>query len=215
MGGFGSTRWNWERTRDTTNRYIWLDVRLLARQGALVPGTVSTSSWTYRGEPSGWISHRAEADALVLIYNVKGPRDADWRPVQERIRLERTACHYGGSRPWFRCPACWQRRAVLYSVSGSFRCRACLDLAYGSTRDDRLSRLNRRGAKVTAKLGAEREWVLNWLLPPAKLKGMHWRTYDRLHAEWRAIAQDARETHHADLLRLLAQTDRVLRERGG
>ncbi len=37
MGGYGSTRWGWQRTRDTTDPYLWLDVRLLARWGALAP----------------------------------------------------------------------------------------------------------------------------------------------------------------------------------
>lgn len=214
MGGLGSTRWDWERTRETTDPLLWLDVRLLDRRGALTPGAWSTTAWTSRGEPSGNITHWADADALILDYKTKGPRDAEWQPVQERIPLARTQCHYGGSRPWFLCPGCGRRRAVLFSFGGYFRCRACHDLAYGSTRDDRLSRLNRRGEKVTAKLGAKREWVLNWILPPEKPKGMHWDTYDRLRAEWDAIGEAARATHHAEFLRLLERTDRVLGERG-
>ncbi len=68
MGGFGSTRWGWERTRQATDPLLWLDVRWLARRGALHPGAWSTTSWTWRGEPDGWITHRAEADALILVY---------------------------------------------------------------------------------------------------------------------------------------------------
>ncbi len=213
MGGFGSTRWDWHRARQTTDPLLWLDVRLLARRGALTPGAWSTTSWTCRGEPSGDISQRAETDALILDYRTKGPVDADWQPVRERIPLTRTPCHYGGSRPWFVCPGCGWRRAVLFSVGGRFRCRSCHDLAYSSTRDDRLEQFNRRGEKVTATLGAKREWVLNWYYPPAKPKGMHWKTYDRLRAEWRAIANAAHDTHHADFLRLLERTDRLLAER--
>lgn len=43
-------------------------------------------------------------DELILSYNTKGPRGADWLPVRERITLERTGCQSDGSRSWFRCP---------------------------------------------------------------------------------------------------------------
>ncbi len=68
---------------------------------------------------------------------------------------------------------------------------------------------------MAAKLGAKREWVLNWILPPEKPARMHWKTYDRLRAEWCEIASAARETYHDELMRLVARTDQVLRERGG
>ncbi len=204
MGGLGSTRWNWERTRDTTDPYIWLDVRLLARQGALVPGTLSTSSWTYRGEPSGWISHRAEADALVLIYNVKGPRDAEWQPVRERIPLERTACHYGGSRPWFLCPGCGRRRAVLYSVGGHFRCRACHDLAYSSTREEPWDGAMRRAETLRRKFGGQRG-MHQWAPKP---KGMHWDRYERIMAEIQECDRAAMMLFSADLDKLQRDIER-------
>ena len=104
MGGYGSTRWGWHRTREAIDPLLWLDVRILTRPGALTPGTWSTTSWTSRGEPSGRIDHQAEADALILDYRTKGPADPDWRPVRERIALDATPCHYGGTRPWFLCP---------------------------------------------------------------------------------------------------------------
>jgi hypothetical protein len=108
------------------------------------PGAWASTSWAWRGEPSGTINHWAEADALTLSYRTKGPGDADWRPVRDRIPLDQTPCHYGGSRPWFVCPGCGRRRAILHSVGGSFRCRTCHDLAYSSTREtasDRAIRL--------------------------------------------------------------------------
>lgn len=112
MGGFGSMRWGLHRTRATTDSLLWLDVRLLARRGALTPGTWSATSWTCNGEPSGHIDHRAEADALMLDYRTKAPADAEWQPVRERIPLDATPYHYGGSRPWFLCPGCGRRRAA-------------------------------------------------------------------------------------------------------
>ncbi len=215
MGGFGSTRWGWHRTREVIDPLLWLDVRILARRGALTPGVWSTTSWTCRGEPSGYIDHQAEAGALILDYRTKGPGDADWQPVRDRIPLDHTPCHYGGSRPWFLCPGCGGRRAVLYSVGGRFRCVKCHDLAYSSTREEPWDRAIRRAdtlrRKIGGRPGAEREWVLNWLVPPDRPKGMPWRTYDRLRQEWRAIATAANGDYEAGLLRLLERTDRVLK----
>jgi len=34
--------------------------------------------------------------------------------VHQRVPIERTRCHYGGMRPWFHCPRCQRRVAVLF-----------------------------------------------------------------------------------------------------
>jgi hypothetical protein len=133
--------------------------------------------------------------------------------VHEVVRLEWTACHYGGERIWCRCPGCGSRRAVLYSLYGRFLCVACNGLAYSSTREEPLYRYGRRGDKIMDKLGAEREWVLRWIIPPFKPKGMHWRTYERLCQEWFAVRDAANADYEAGLLRLIASTERVLAER--
>lgn len=207
MGGFGSTRWDWHRTRQTTDPQLWLDVRLLARRGALAPGAWSTTAWTCRGEPSGDITHRAEADALILDYKVKGPRDADWQPVRERIQLDRTPCHYGGTRPWFLCPGCGRRRAVLFSVGGLFRCRPCHNLAYSSTRETPADRALRRGDTLRRKIGG-RPGLQSW---PLKPKGMHWATYSRIMIEINACDHDALAYFLADREKLQRDIDRRFR----
>jgi hypothetical protein len=90
---------------------------------------------------------------------------------------------------------------------------ACNGLAYSSTREEPLYRYGRRGDKIMDKLGAEREWVLRWIIPPFKPKGMHWRTYERLCQEWFAVRDAANADYEAGLLRLIASTERVLAER--
>jgi hypothetical protein len=218
MGGYGSG----ERffSKATTDHALRLDVRWLAREGIIRPGVLVSTSlhWTRNGKPDGDIRVRYDADRpheLILDYRTRGPLDAEWTDVRERIRLERTPCHYGGERVWCRCPGCGSRRAVLYSRHGRFLCVPCNRLAYAVTRDDRLAQLNRRGEKIADRLGAEREWVLNWLIPPFKPKGMHWRTYDRLHREWYAIYAAANADYEAGLRRLIERSDRMLAERQG
>ncbi|HEV2127703.1 MAG TPA: hypothetical protein VGR22_03695 [Thermomicrobiales bacterium] len=79
-------------------------------------------------------------DTLTLEYRTRGRGDAEWTPRTLRVWLEWTPCHFGGERVWFRCPGCLSRRAVHFSVGGVFRCRACHDLAYTSTREDAIER---------------------------------------------------------------------------
>lgn len=205
MGGYGSGK---RRGKPTTDMALRLDVRWLARQGLFHPGIVAWMplSWTCNGKPSGDIrvSYDADrADELTLDYQTRAIGETTWTPVHERIPLERTPCHYGGERVWCRCPGCGSRRAVLYNLHGRFRCVPCNQLAYSVTREDRLYRLNRRGGRITDRLRAEREWVLNWLVPPMKPTGMHWRTYDQLWREWEAIRDAAHDDFIASLRRLI------------
>ena len=214
MGGYGSgERW---RSKPQTDAALRLDVRWLARTGLFTPGVTAWMPvhWTCNGTPAGDITVRYDTrrqDELILDYRTRALGETDWTEVHEGIRLERTPCHYGGERVWRRCPRCGSRRAVLYSVYGGFRCMLCNDLAYSSTRDDRLAQLNRRAARITQRLHADPEWVLNGLVPPFKPKGMHWRTYDRLTRDWRAIQAEAHSVYEADLSRLIESTERFLR----
>jgi hypothetical protein len=188
MGGLGSTRWNWLVTKNTTDSLLRLDVRELARSGALAPGNQSISQWTRDGRPAGSVGLQAEAQALVLVYAAKGLQDLDWTPIRERIDLATTPCQYGGERPWFVCPSCQQRRAVLYLVGDRFRCRCCHDLVYSSTRVTPGARAQRRADAVRAQLGDGSGRRIPGLVDLPKPKGMHWRTYRRLRAE--LIAQE-------------------------
>lgn len=130
MGGYGSTRWDTTVTRPTTDGLPKLDVRALARAGALRPGTSASVRW----DGSSIVVAVPEniPDLLTLDYQTRSGSRA-WEAVRERIPLTRTACTFG-ARVWFACPGCGERCAVLYALVGRFRCRGCHRLAYASTR---------------------------------------------------------------------------------
>lgn len=50
------------------------------------------------------------------------------------VKTTRTACHFGGSRPWFQCILCGKRAGVLYlNEDGTHLfCRKCSNLRYRS-----------------------------------------------------------------------------------
>jgi hypothetical protein len=142
-----------------------LDVRALAKRKVLQPGSYSWR-WTNTssGEERGSIGFSVTAWALTLNYSTNG------KPVMQHVPLERTACNYGGTRPWLRCPRCDRRVAVLYMRSGLFSCRKCSAVVYASQSEDDIGRAWRRESKLEARLDE------NWTRP----KGMHHATRERI-----------------------------------
>jgi hypothetical protein len=154
VGGYGSTRWGWRSTRVTTDEVPALDVRALARRGyfSAGPGHVAEGLevWSSRDSAVGRIGVEFRGDephVITLEYHVCRSEE-DRYTIRERVGLDRTRCTFGGSRPWFVCPGCGTRRAVLFCVGGMFRCRVCHDLAYRSTREPSGKRVRRDGGTL-------------------------------------------------------------------
>lgn len=96
---------------------------------------------------------RAEEGRVILDYRHRSGGD-DWTDGQYYVRIVRTPCHLGGSRPWFICPAtsCGRRVAILYG-GGIFACRHCHQLAYASSRENAGDRLTSRADRLRERLG--------------------------------------------------------------
>jgi hypothetical protein len=143
-----------------------LDVRQWHKRRLLRPGSSGTWSWSnsHTGENTGSIGFRIEQGAAVLNYTLSG------EPRLQRVPILNTACTYGGTRPWFGCPNCHARVAVIYMRRGGFYCRECSQLAYYSQSEDAIGRAWRVQQKAEAKLGE------GWVRP----KGMHRKTRERL-----------------------------------
>ena len=143
-----------------------LDVRQWHMRRLLRPGYSGSWSWSnsHTGENTGSIGFRIEQGAAVLNYTLSG------EPRMQRVPILNTACNYGGTRPWFGCPNCHARVAVIYMRRGGFYCRKCAQVAYYSQSEDPLGRGWRVQQKAEAKLGN------GWARP----KGMHRKTHERL-----------------------------------
>ena len=122
-----------------------IDVREWQRLGCFEPSVAGTWYFTDRAT----LDYRAEADVVVLHHALAG------RPMDQRVPITRTSCHYGGERPWFACPNCTRRVALLYLKPGAeFACRRCSSVAYASQREDAITRSWRRQDKIERRLGA-------------------------------------------------------------
>jgi len=180
MGGLGSGRG--QSGRDTTSDYRALDVRRLQRDGLLSPGRAFGWNWMRNGATVASIQVQVETDRIILNYRHKSGGN-DWQSMDYPVRLAWTECPLGGRRPWLLCPArgCGRRVALLYlGGSGIFACRHCYRLAYASQRESPDDRAARRADRIRERLGWE-AGILNG--EGDRPKGMHWRTFERLHAE--------------------------------
>lgn len=191
MGGFNSGRRNGKPCTDDQRA---VDVRSFHRDGLLVSGRSFQTTWVRRGETVAVIGVRVTDESVVFTYR-QSWRGGPWRDCINTILLTWTECHYGGNRPWWQCPGCDCRVALLYSGDGSYTCRHCQQLAYRSQRETAEDLAARRANRIRVRLG----WppgILN--LPGGKPVGMHWKTYARLLAQLNA--------HSAGALKLFGQS---------
>lgn len=182
MGGYGSGRHS--GASETTGDYRAVDVRRWQREGLLDAGQAFRWRWLRDGETLASINVRTEQGRVVLTYRYR-IYGGEWQDETVPVSLTWTPCNYGGARPWFRCPRCGRRVAILYA-GGIFACRHCFRLAYPCQHESWDDRITRRIERIRSRLGWEAGFLNGngW-----KPKGMHWRTFHRLEAEHDALVQ--------------------------
>ncbi len=170
--------------RDTTEQNHSIDIRWLRRKGYLKADSRFTLRWSRVETITGALVGSAEHHCLNLSYIRRTIGSAEWESHQHRVLFTWTRCNYGGLRPWFTCPAvgCGRRVAVLYG-GRIFACRHCYHLTYQSQKEQPYDRFLRRAQTIRRKLGGSGILLEPF---PAKPRGMHWRTYERLLLEGKA-----------------------------
>ena len=163
------------RNHQFTDELRALDIRRLHRDGCLERVGAGRVTVTWDGGSS--IDVVKDRTGILLEYSVVDGEDREER--SERIVIQRTRCHFGSSRPWWFCPRCGRRCAILFG-GRRFLCRHCHDLRYRSQSETKSERLLRKAERIRARLGGS--GVVFDSFPP-KPKGMHWRTYYRLRDE--------------------------------
>ncbi len=162
----GGWRWNAGRppTKGMAEDCLSIDARWCQREGRLASGATGALTWRSGCEVTGQIGATSDGTGLLLAYTLDGT------PMRQRIKVLNTPCTYGGARPWFGCPTCGARVAILYMRLGRFQCRACARVAYRSQSEDECGRSWLRQQKAEARL------LGRWMRP----KGMHHATHERL-----------------------------------
>ena len=174
MGGIGSGR---KSGGPLITDYQTIDVRVLQRRGLLAPGTLIGANPLQKTGELPPLQLQVGEDWMILTLR-KRTGSAKAVECHNHVRLERTPCNYGGSRPWFLCPFCGRRVALLYLAdTGYFACRRCRKLAYRSQRETEHGRALSQVNTIRKRLG--------W--PPGVIRGhgerpkeMHRTTFRRL-----------------------------------
>ena len=102
------------------------------------------------------------------------------------VSVNWTPLHFGSHRPWWECPVCHGRVAIIY-FGTAVACRTCLDLAYQTNRTTKASKPFTRARNVRERLG----WHTAIAAPFGdRPRYMHWTTMARL---MRELAQHTRD----------------------
>jgi hypothetical protein len=177
MGGQGSGnhyRWNKKTTTDEVRR---IDIRYMKKIGSLKANHTGSLSWACGGEPTGNIRYTCYRDRLQLNYSFR-QHGGEWQPIEQLIPFDRTPCNYGGERLWFLCPCCDRRVGVLYGEDVLFLCRHCYQLPYASQQEGHMNSVISQKHKLGARIFEHYECGEGY----GKKKGIHWKTFNRLHA---------------------------------
>jgi hypothetical protein len=94
----------------------------------------------------------------------------------QQVPLSWTHCHFGGFRPWFKCP-CGKRVAKLYKSIGGYHCRQCFDNPrYASQTKSTKNRIGFAASRLRLRLNG----IAALTEPrPERPRGMHRKTYAR------------------------------------
>lgn len=144
-----------------------IDVREWARRGYLRGSCAFSWGWQCDGEPTGAIGVRVFSSGSLALEYISTMGGVS-RNVSERLTLDSTPCPYGGARPWFKCPGCAGRVAILYLRGGRFACRSCQRVSYRSQSGSTIDRVCDRFHKLDA------------LVMAGKPRWQRWATFDRL-----------------------------------
>jgi hypothetical protein len=180
MGGMGSGRSpSLGLLTDKCEDYRSIDLAWLRRRGSLTPGYFGRVTWSRGGSVTASIGYRVEYNGLRLFYRHQRHGE-DWQDVNELVPFVTTGTNFNGQRRWFECLSCRRPCRILYG-GGRFRCRRCYRLKYESQYEPGFARAASRAHKIRERLGESGS--LDDPFPP-KPKSMHWKTYNRLQAEY-------------------------------
>jgi hypothetical protein len=155
----------------TLDDCLRLDVRYLARNGYLEQGSRKAMGWKVQGEFCGSAFVTAGASAIDVV----GDKGQTGR-VGDSIEIERTPCTYGGARPWFQCPECSRRCAVLF-LNQNFVCRMCRGVLYLTDVLSKSKRLQSRREQAARHLGLD--LATGEIVTPRYMHGGRWARYWR------------------------------------
>ncbi len=178
MGGYGSGSHRY-RGANKCEAVCRIEIPYLNKHGLLEPGTMTTLTWSRRGQKTAAVELATWPEWMMLYYCIRQEENT-LRKVSQRIDFDWTDTAFSGRRRWFKCPCCSRRCSVLYLLGGVFACRECQGLVYCTQYEDTFQRRVSRALKIKEKLGDQSG--IGGIFPE-KSKRMQYSTYERLRSE--------------------------------
>ena len=158
-----------------------IDSRQMTKQDIFLEGNQGSYYWSdaETKEINASINYRYQHQVLTLSYS-SGEKSFNYS-----IRVDQSACNYGGVRLWFICPSpqCMKRVAKLYMGSSKvFACRHCNKLNYAIQQMAEKDKARYHMYKMRDKLG----WSYNhvtFLKRITKPLNMHHKTFNAIVAK--------------------------------
>lgn len=185
-------------TKGSTGDMRSLDIRKMHRASLLKPGGSFNWQWERGGIVRAEISITMHQSTSVTLNYRSRSHGGEWQDKRYEVMVDWTACHFGGTRPWWNCPCCGQRVAVLWGGT-TYACRHCQKINYESTRRAESDKPFDRANKLRKRLG----WVPGVAHGMGEQpKGMHMTTYLRLLQQYTVQAQATLQSTDKLLARL-------------
>jgi hypothetical protein len=144
----------------------------------------------------------------ALTYRVRRGGGGEQENVAESVRIVRVPCPFGGTRPYFTCPA-FGRRVAKLAPTHHFLRRHCGGLVHASQSESARDRALRRATKIRRRLSGEPSVAAPF---PPKSKGMWERTYARLQERAVEAEMRAEEAFAEEAERLSARINKTYRK---
>lgn len=125
-----------------------IETSFLKKHGYFTGWRSGTITWT-----SGYDKHQSsvgievstmnDENYLRIYYTQTDNSTGEKKDFDYKVQLEKTPCHFGGFRYWFKCHLyksgvyCGRRVGVLYKDGDWFGCRHCYELTYSSRNENR------------------------------------------------------------------------------
>ena len=158
------------RNAPMTNELISLDLSDFAKDGFKLEASFAWR-WTKGGLCIGRLNgFLSDQSVRIFFQHEHGPT------VEQKIGLEKTRPHFGGTRRWFVCPECSGRCRILY-LAERFICRHCMGAVYASQYTWLRIPGEAKAMSVRGRLAVKGGYEA---LCAEKPKGMHWRNFRAL-----------------------------------
>lgn len=163
----------------------------------------------YNTNPPLWYQYEAGIDEITLIDGNDKARLTI--PIRTTTGIE--------PQSFFICPCCGESKRFLYSIMPYYlACRKCAGLNYESQQESHLDAVGIYEAGV--RFAEERlGWTEKGACPadfplyvPAKPKGMHQVTYERIMRKFRWYQKKYEKKYYEELGRVLAQAEKERRK---